>query len=166
MDIVFLGYIQHQDNIINSDYLQVLSEVGPAVLISTLTNIFADAMGTFTSSPEITLLCLGNLVMKIFQIFGHHNFSQISGFHDGCLLLSGSSLYLLFIFNFLNLISDYILRRTDVSCWPLRDSYGEKRTAEAPRKSSLSVWQRNGQREVPTNCNNSFSPQFTINLCN
>ncbi|TKR96549.1 hypothetical protein L596_010550 [Steinernema carpocapsae] len=40
---------------------EVLSEVGPAILISTLTNIFADGVGSFTSSPEITLLCVGNL---------------------------------------------------------------------------------------------------------
>jgi hypothetical protein len=42
--------------------LQVLVEVGPAILISTLTNIFADGMGAFTSSPEIMRLCLGNMV--------------------------------------------------------------------------------------------------------
>lgn len=41
---------------------QVLVEVGPAILISTLTNIFADGMGAFTSSPEIMRLCLGNMV--------------------------------------------------------------------------------------------------------
>lgn len=40
---------------------QVLSEVGPAILISTITNILADAVGCFTSSPEIRLLCIGNL---------------------------------------------------------------------------------------------------------
>ncbi|MCP9260367.1 Patched family protein [Dirofilaria immitis] len=38
-----------------------LSEVGPAILISALTNILADAVGCFTSSPEIRLLCIGNL---------------------------------------------------------------------------------------------------------
>ncbi|VDN50128.1 unnamed protein product [Dracunculus medinensis] len=39
----------------------VLSEVGPAILISALTNILADGVGCWTSSPEIRLLCLGNL---------------------------------------------------------------------------------------------------------
>uniref|UniRef100_A0A8R1XS30 SSD domain-containing protein n=1 Tax=Onchocerca volvulus TaxID=6282 RepID=A0A8R1XS30_ONCVO len=40
---------------------EVLSEVGPAILISAMTNILADAVGCFTSSPEIRLLCIGNL---------------------------------------------------------------------------------------------------------
>ncbi|VDK41834.1 unnamed protein product [Anisakis simplex] len=40
---------------------EVLAESGPAILISALTNIFADAVGTFTGSPEITLLCYGNM---------------------------------------------------------------------------------------------------------
>uniref|UniRef100_A0A158PAF3 SSD domain-containing protein n=1 Tax=Angiostrongylus cantonensis TaxID=6313 RepID=A0A158PAF3_ANGCA len=39
---------------------QVLSETGPAIMISALTNISADGVGAFTSSPEITLLCYGN----------------------------------------------------------------------------------------------------------
>uniref|UniRef100_A0A914HEQ8 SSD domain-containing protein n=1 Tax=Globodera rostochiensis TaxID=31243 RepID=A0A914HEQ8_GLORO len=39
----------------------VLVETGPAVLISALTNICADAVGSFTGSPEITLLCVGNM---------------------------------------------------------------------------------------------------------
>ncbi|KAF8368694.1 ptr-23 [Pristionchus pacificus] len=41
---------------------EVLSEVGPAILISCLTNLFADLVGSFTSSPEITLLCGGNML--------------------------------------------------------------------------------------------------------
>ncbi|KHJ92368.1 patched family protein [Oesophagostomum dentatum] len=41
---------------------EVLSEVGPAILISCLTNMFADLVGSFTSSPEITLLCTGNML--------------------------------------------------------------------------------------------------------
>uniref|UniRef100_A0AC34F554 SSD domain-containing protein n=1 Tax=Panagrolaimus sp. ES5 TaxID=591445 RepID=A0AC34F554_9BILA len=41
---------------------EVLSEVGPAIMISALTNMLADAVGAFTSSPEITLLCVGNLL--------------------------------------------------------------------------------------------------------
>ncbi|KJH42738.1 patched family protein [Dictyocaulus viviparus] len=51
---------------------QVLSETGPAIMISALTNMSADAVGAFTSSPEITLLCYGNaaciLVDFIYQI--------------------------------------------------------------------------------------------------
>ena len=38
-----------------------MTETGPAILISALTNILADAVGTFTGSPEITLLCYGNM---------------------------------------------------------------------------------------------------------
>uniref|UniRef100_A0A915CR01 SSD domain-containing protein n=1 Tax=Ditylenchus dipsaci TaxID=166011 RepID=A0A915CR01_9BILA len=44
---------------------EVLSEIGPAIMISTLTNVFADGVGAFTSSPEITLLCVGNLVSMV-----------------------------------------------------------------------------------------------------
>lgn len=40
---------------------KVLVDTGPAILISALTNICADAVGAFTGSPEITLLCVGNL---------------------------------------------------------------------------------------------------------
>lgn len=39
----------------------MLVETGPAILISALTNILADAVGSFTGSPEITLLCVGNM---------------------------------------------------------------------------------------------------------
>jgi len=39
----------------------VLVDTGPAILISALTNICADAVGSFTGSPEITLLCVGNM---------------------------------------------------------------------------------------------------------
>ncbi|KAI1728642.1 patched family domain-containing protein [Ditylenchus destructor] len=39
----------------------VLIDTGPAILISALTNITADAVGSFTGSPEITLLCIGNM---------------------------------------------------------------------------------------------------------
>ncbi|CAJ0570413.1 unnamed protein product, partial [Mesorhabditis spiculigera] len=45
---------------------EVLSEVGPAILISCLTNMFADFVGSFTSSPEITLLCTGNMLSMWF----------------------------------------------------------------------------------------------------
>uniref|UniRef100_A0A915BRB8 SSD domain-containing protein n=2 Tax=Parascaris univalens TaxID=6257 RepID=A0A915BRB8_PARUN len=47
---------------------EVLAETGPAILISALTNILADAVGTFTGSPEITLLCYGNMA-SIFMDF-------------------------------------------------------------------------------------------------
>jgi predicted RND superfamily exporter protein len=40
----------------------VLIDTGPAILISALTNILADAVGSFTGSPEVTLLCMGNMV--------------------------------------------------------------------------------------------------------
>lgn len=39
----------------------VLIDTGPAILISALTNILADAVGSFTGSPEVTLLCMGNM---------------------------------------------------------------------------------------------------------
>uniref|UniRef100_A0A1I7VY97 SSD domain-containing protein n=1 Tax=Loa loa TaxID=7209 RepID=A0A1I7VY97_LOALO len=39
----------------------VLEETGPAILISALTNILADAVGSITGSPSITVLCFGNM---------------------------------------------------------------------------------------------------------
>ncbi|CAI5439803.1 unnamed protein product [Caenorhabditis angaria] len=45
---------------------EVMAEVGPAILISCLTNMFADFVGAFTSSPEITLLCAGNMLSMWF----------------------------------------------------------------------------------------------------
>lgn len=39
----------------------VLIDCGPAILISALTNLLADAVGSFTGSPEVTLLCAGNM---------------------------------------------------------------------------------------------------------
>ncbi|KAH7726602.1 CRE-PTR-23 protein [Aphelenchoides avenae] len=47
----------------------VLVETGPAILISALTNIFADAVGSFTGSPEITLLCIGNISCIVVDFF-------------------------------------------------------------------------------------------------
>lgn len=38
----------------------VLIDTGPAILISALTNILADTVGSFTGSTEVTLLCIGN----------------------------------------------------------------------------------------------------------
>ncbi|CAD6184084.1 unnamed protein product [Caenorhabditis auriculariae] len=40
---------------------EVLADTGPAILISALTNILADTAGTFTSSPEVSLLAYGNM---------------------------------------------------------------------------------------------------------
>uniref|UniRef100_A0A1I7XPK5 SSD domain-containing protein n=1 Tax=Heterorhabditis bacteriophora TaxID=37862 RepID=A0A1I7XPK5_HETBA len=40
---------------------EVLSDTGPAIMISALTNILADTVGTYTGSPEITLLAYGNM---------------------------------------------------------------------------------------------------------
>lgn len=53
--------------------IKVLAETGPAILISALTNILADAVGTFTGSPEITLLCYGNMA-SIFMDFVYQVF--------------------------------------------------------------------------------------------
>nr|CAD2207585.1 unnamed protein product [Meloidogyne enterolobii] len=39
----------------------VLVDTGPAILISALTKFCADAIGSFTGSPEITLLCMGSM---------------------------------------------------------------------------------------------------------
>jgi hypothetical protein len=62
---------KEEDNVANR-LSMVLVETGPAILISALTNIFADAVGSFTGSPEITLLCIGNMtcvaVDMVFQI--------------------------------------------------------------------------------------------------
>lgn len=44
------------------EYFQVLEETGPAILISALTNILADAVGSITGSPSITVLCFGNML--------------------------------------------------------------------------------------------------------
>ncbi|TKR96557.1 hypothetical protein L596_010558 [Steinernema carpocapsae] len=48
---------------------EVLTDVGPAILISALTNILADAVGSFTGSPEITLLCIGNMAALFVDFF-------------------------------------------------------------------------------------------------
>ncbi|VDN94103.1 unnamed protein product, partial [Brugia pahangi] len=39
----------------------VLEETGPAILISALTNILADVVGSISGSPSITVLCFGNM---------------------------------------------------------------------------------------------------------
>ncbi|KAL3074938.1 hypothetical protein niasHS_014383 [Heterodera schachtii] len=48
---------------------EVLEDTGPAILISTLTNIFADLVGAFLGSEEITLLCIGNIASIIVDFF-------------------------------------------------------------------------------------------------
>ncbi|PAV63474.1 hypothetical protein WR25_01428 [Diploscapter pachys] len=40
---------------------EVLEDTGPAIMISALTNILADCVGTYTGSPEVTLLAYGNM---------------------------------------------------------------------------------------------------------
>ncbi|VDK69839.1 unnamed protein product, partial [Cylicostephanus goldi] len=45
--------------------LQVLSEVGPAILISCLTNFLADFVGAYFSSPELRLLCIANMLSMV-----------------------------------------------------------------------------------------------------
>ncbi|KAH7703468.1 patched family protein [Aphelenchoides avenae] len=47
----------------------VLVEIGSSVLISALTNILSDTVGSFTGSPEITLLCLGNIACVVVDFF-------------------------------------------------------------------------------------------------
>ena len=49
------------NRIVADQLAEVLEETGPAILISALTNITADVVGSFTGSPEITLLCVGNI---------------------------------------------------------------------------------------------------------
>uniref|UniRef100_A0A915M2B4 SSD domain-containing protein n=1 Tax=Meloidogyne javanica TaxID=6303 RepID=A0A915M2B4_MELJA len=47
----------------------VLEETGPAIMISALTNISSDIIGSFTGSPEITLLCVGNIASITVDFF-------------------------------------------------------------------------------------------------
>lgn len=56
--------------------LKVLMDTGPSILISALTNILADFVGTYTGAPEITLLAYANMVC-IFVDFIY----QVSLFH-------------------------------------------------------------------------------------
>lgn len=67
---------------------EVMAEVGPAILISCLTNMFADAVGSFTSSPEITLLCTGNMLSMWFAFIYQMTFyaglmSIVGGYEFG-----------------------------------------------------------------------------------
>lgn len=57
---------------------KVLVDTGPAILISALTNICADAVGAFTGSPEITLLCVGNLTAMAVDFLYQVTFYAVS----------------------------------------------------------------------------------------
>lgn len=59
----------NNNNTIENRLATVLEETGPSILISALTNIMADSVGSFTGSPEITLLCLANIVAIIVDFF-------------------------------------------------------------------------------------------------
>lgn len=52
-------------------------DTGPSILISALTNILADFVGTYTGAPEITLLAYANMVC-IFVDFIY----QVTPFHQ------------------------------------------------------------------------------------
>lgn len=64
----------------------VLIDTGPAVLISALTNITADAVGSVTGSPEVTLLCIGNMasifVDFIYQVTFYSSVMALIGFYE------------------------------------------------------------------------------------
>ena len=47
----------------------VMADTGPAILISALTNILADLVGTYTGAPEITLLAYANMVCIAVDFF-------------------------------------------------------------------------------------------------
>jgi hypothetical protein len=59
---------------------QVLVDTGPAILISALTNICADAVGSLTGSPEITLLCVGNMAAIAVDFFFQVTFYAVGHF--------------------------------------------------------------------------------------
>lgn len=65
---------------------EVLVDTGPAILISALTNIFADVAGCFTSSPEISLLGYGNMACIfcdfIYQITFYSAIMTITGYFE------------------------------------------------------------------------------------
>ena len=50
-----------KDDCAASRLAEVLADTGPAIMISALTNILADTVGTFTGNPECTLLAYGNM---------------------------------------------------------------------------------------------------------
>ncbi|CAD5208391.1 unnamed protein product [Bursaphelenchus xylophilus] len=58
-----------KDDTIAERIALILIETGPSILISALANIFADAVGSFTGSMEITLLCVGNIASICVDFF-------------------------------------------------------------------------------------------------
>ncbi|CAK5059630.1 unnamed protein product [Meloidogyne enterolobii] len=84
------------DSSLAKQLTEVLEETGPAIMISALTNISSDIIGSFTGSPEITLLCVGNIASITVDFF-----YQITLFTSGNFLykikrLFESSLCILF----------------------------------------------------------------------
>ncbi|CAK5076535.1 unnamed protein product [Meloidogyne enterolobii] len=57
------------DSSLAKQLTEVLEETGPAIMISALTNISSDIIGSFTGSPEITLLCVGNIASITVDFF-------------------------------------------------------------------------------------------------
>ncbi|KAL3068788.1 hypothetical protein niasHS_017354 [Heterodera schachtii] len=57
------------DELLTELLSEVLEDTGPAILISALTNITSDLVGMWTGSPEITLLCIGNIASISFDFF-------------------------------------------------------------------------------------------------
>ncbi|KAI1700968.1 patched family domain-containing protein [Ditylenchus destructor] len=65
---------QSVDEFVVNKLAMVLEDTGPAILISALTNILADSIGAFTGSPEITLLCVANIMAIAVDFFFHITF--------------------------------------------------------------------------------------------
>ncbi|KAL3095230.1 hypothetical protein niasHT_020381 [Heterodera trifolii] len=57
------------DELLTEQLSEILEDTGPAILISALTNITSDLVGMWTGSPEITLLCIGNIASISFDFF-------------------------------------------------------------------------------------------------
>uniref|UniRef100_A0A183BXY9 SSD domain-containing protein n=1 Tax=Globodera pallida TaxID=36090 RepID=A0A183BXY9_GLOPA len=74
------GQNDHVEGQVAEIMAQVLKDTGPAILVSALANILADAIGCFIGSPEITLLCLGNMVaLGINFVFQSSYFVAVMG---------------------------------------------------------------------------------------
>ncbi|KAI1701030.1 patched family domain-containing protein [Ditylenchus destructor] len=65
---------QSVDEFVVNKLAMVLEDTGPAILISALTNILADSIGAFTGSPEITLLCVANIMAIAVDFLFHITF--------------------------------------------------------------------------------------------
>uniref|UniRef100_A0A915BPN7 SSD domain-containing protein n=1 Tax=Parascaris univalens TaxID=6257 RepID=A0A915BPN7_PARUN len=74
------------DDCVGHRMSEVLMEVGPAILISAITNILADGVGCWTSSPELRLLCIGNLfsmfIAYIYQMTFYSGLMSIVGEYE------------------------------------------------------------------------------------